>query len=39
MLQGVTLTGTLSHVLDEFRSCVTAPTFETVTAMVAGLVA
>lgn len=39
MLRGVTLPGTLSHVLDEFRSCFTAPTFETFTAMVAGLVA
>jgi hypothetical protein len=39
MLRGVTLPGTLSRVLDEFRSCFTAPTFETFTAMVAGLVA
>jgi hypothetical protein len=39
MLRGVTLPGTLSYVLDEFRSCFTAPTFETFTAMVAGLVA
>jgi DDE superfamily endonuclease len=39
MLRGLTLPGTLSRVLDEFRSCFTAPTFETFTALVAGLVA
>jgi hypothetical protein len=39
MLRGLTLPGTLSRVLDVFRSCFTTPTFETFTALVAGLVA
>jgi hypothetical protein len=39
MLQGLTLPATLSRVLDPLRSCFTAPTFETFTALVAGLVA
>jgi len=39
MLQGLTLPGALSRVLVPFRSCFTAPTFETFTALVAGLVA
>jgi hypothetical protein len=39
MLRGLTLPGTLSRVLDEFRSCFTVPTFETFAALVAGLVA
>lgn len=39
MLQGPTLPGTLSRVLAAFRSCFTAPTFETFTMMVVGLVA
>jgi len=39
MLQGLTLPGVLSRVLVPFRSCFTAPTFETFTALVAGLVA
>jgi hypothetical protein len=39
MLRGLTLPGTLSRVLDIFRPCFTAPTFETFTALVAGLVA
>jgi hypothetical protein len=37
--QGLTLPATLSRVLDPLRSCFTAPTFETFTALVAGLVA
>ncbi len=36
---GLTLPSTLSRVLDPFRSCFTTPTFETFTALVAGLVA
>jgi hypothetical protein len=39
MLRGLTLPGTLSRVLDPFRPCFTAPSFETFTALVAGLVA
>jgi len=39
MLQGLTLPASLSGVLDPLRSCFTAPTFETFTALVAGLVA
>lgn len=39
MLQGLTLPGTLVRVLGTFRSCFTAPTFATFTALVAGLVA
>lgn len=39
MLQGLTLPATLSRVLDPLRSCFTAPTFETFTVLVAGLVA
>ena len=39
MEQGLTLPATLSRVLDPLRSCFTAPTFETFTALVAGLVA
>ncbi len=39
MLRGLTLPGTLLSVLDPFRPCFTAPTFETFTALVAGLVA
>jgi len=39
MLQDVTLPGALSRVLAAFRSCFTAPTFETFTALVAGLLA
>ena len=39
MLRGLTLPGTLSRVLDVFRPCFTAPTFETFTALVVGLVA
>ncbi|MGH3991813.1 MAG: hypothetical protein ACRDSN_05030, partial [Pseudonocardiaceae bacterium] len=39
MLQGVTLPGTLLRVLDPFRPCFTAPSFDTFTALVAGLVA
>lgn len=39
MLQDVTLPGALSRVLTTFRSCFTAPTFETFTALVAGLLA
>lgn len=39
MLRGVTLSGTLLRVLDPFRPCFTAPTFETFTVLVAGLVA
>jgi hypothetical protein len=39
MLRCVILPGTLSRVLDPFRLCFTAPSFETFTALVAGLVA
>ncbi len=39
MLRGLTLPGTLLRVLDPLRPCFTAPTFETFTALVAGLVA
>jgi hypothetical protein len=39
MLRGLTLPGTLLRVLDPFRACFTAPTFETFTVLVAGLVA
>jgi DDE superfamily endonuclease len=39
MLQDVILPGALSRVLATFRSCFTAPTFETFTALVAGLLA
>ena len=39
MLRGLTLPGTLLRVLDPFRSCFTAPSFATFTALVAGLVA
>ena len=39
MLREVTLPVTLSRVLDPLRSCFTAPTFETFTALVGGLVA
>lgn len=39
MLRGVILPGTLSRVLEVFRPCFTAPTFETFTVLVAGLVA
>lgn len=39
MLRSVTLPCTLVRVLETFRSCFTAPTFETFTALVAGLVA
>ena len=39
MLQGVTVPGTLSRVLDPFGPCFTSPTCETFTALVAGLVA
>ena len=39
MLRGLTLPATLSRVLDPFRSCFTAPTFEVFTALVAGLIA
>jgi hypothetical protein len=39
MLRGLTLPGTLSRVLDPLRPCFTAPTFETFTVLVAGLVA
>ena len=39
MLQGLTLPGALSRVLGTFRSCFTAPTFETFTFLVAGLFA
>ena len=39
MLRGLTLPATLSGVLDPLRPCFTAPTFETFTALVAGLVA
>lgn len=37
MLRGPTLPGTLSRVLAAFRPCFTAPTFQTFTALVAGL--
>jgi hypothetical protein len=39
MLRGLTLPGTLSRVLDPLRPCFTAPSFETFTVLVAGLVA
>ena len=39
MLRELTLPATLSRVLDPLRPCFTAPTFETFTALVAGLVA
>ncbi len=39
MLRGLTLPGTLLRVLDPLRPCFTAPTFETFTVLVAGLVA
>ncbi|MCA1673491.1 MAG: hypothetical protein LC799_15270 [Actinobacteria bacterium] len=39
MLREVTLPATLSGVLDPLRPCLTAPSFETFTALVAGLVA
>jgi len=39
MLRALTLPATLSRVLDPLRSCFTAPSFETFTALVAGLVA
>lgn len=39
MLRGLTLPGTLSRVLAGFRPCFTAPTFDTFTALVAGLLA
>jgi SRSO17 transposase len=39
MLRGLTLPGTLLRVLDPLRLCFTAPTFETFTVLVAGLVA
>ena len=39
MLREVTLPVTLSRVLNVFRPCFTAPTFETFTALVGGLVA
>lgn len=39
MLRGHTLPGTLSRVLTSLRPCFTAPTFETFTALVAGLLA
>jgi hypothetical protein len=39
MLRGLALPGTLSRVLDPFRPCFTAPSFETFTVLVAGLVA
>jgi hypothetical protein len=39
MLRGLTLPGTLSRVLDPLRPCFTVPSFETFTALVAGLVA
>jgi hypothetical protein len=35
---GLTLPGTLVHVLEVFRPCFTAPTFTTFTALMAGLV-
>ena len=39
MLRDLTLPATLSRVLDPLRSCFTTPSFETFTALVAGLVA
>ena len=39
MLRGLTLPGTLSRVLDPLRPCFTAPSFETLIVLVAGLVA
>jgi hypothetical protein len=39
MLREGTLPATLSRVLDPLRPCFTAPTFETFTALVGGLVA
>jgi hypothetical protein len=39
MLRRVTLPGGLSRVLEVLRPCVTAPTFETFTVLVAGLFA
>ena len=39
MLREVTLPVSVSRVLEVFRPCFTAPTFETFTALVAGLVA
>jgi len=39
MLRGLTLPGALSRVLGAFRPCFTAPTFDTFTALVAGLLA
>ena len=39
MLRALTLSATLARVLDPLRSCFTAPSFETSTALVAGLVA
>ncbi|MGH3922745.1 MAG: IS701 family transposase [Pseudonocardiaceae bacterium] len=39
MLREVTLPVSVSRVLDAFRPCFTAPTFDTFTALVAGLVA
>jgi DDE superfamily endonuclease len=39
MLQGVTIPVSVSRVLEVFRPCFTAPTFETFTALVVGLVA
>jgi hypothetical protein len=39
MLRGLILPGTLLRVLDLLRSCVTAPAFEMLTVVVAGLVA
>ena len=37
MLREVTLPGSVSGVLESFRSCFTAPSFETFTAMLVGL--
>lgn len=39
MLRGVTVPAALSGVLDRFRCCFTAPTFEVFTALVVGLLA
>jgi DDE superfamily endonuclease len=39
MLRGVTIPVSVSRVLEVFRPCFTAPTFETFTALVVGLVA
>ena len=39
MLRDRTLPATLSRVMDPLRPCFTAPSFETFTALVAGLVA